>query len=319
MRHTRLPTISLAIALLGVLGAPISCNRSSAPAPTEPFVSAATAREPCTCLFVGGDARDDRSHVVQWALRKAREQNACAFVFLGDMELNPQLDVHFQKELAELGQIPFYPVLGNHEVKLFGIFGIDRKEHVEKFKRRFLDNVHTPIKSELRDRVAYSVDLSGGVHFVALDNVAEPGFGKQQLAWLRKDLTAARANSATRHIVVGMHKALAANGVTNHSMDEDGEIGKQDSAAALAIFRESRVDLVIASHLHTGISYVQGGIRSYITGGLGAPIARETPSGADRRHHVLRMDFTDSSLNVTLLPFEGATVVADKDEDEGKE
>jgi hypothetical protein len=310
----------LVASLVGASAGSIGCRSGCGPSATSsPAANGAAARPPCNCFFVGGDARDDRAHVVRWALRTAKEQNAGAFIFLGDMELNPQWDPTFQKELAELDPIPFFPVIGNHEVKLFGFIGTDRQERLTRFQKRFLGTPRTPVTSKLSDRVAYSADLDGGVHFVALDNVTGSGFGQAQLDWLQSDLVAARARSSIRYVVVGMHKALAHNGVTTHSMDEDGDVGAHDSGAALALFRQSHVDFIFASHQHEGMAFTQEGIRSYITGGLGAPIAREAPSGAEKRHHMLRVDVRDAALDVTVVPFEGPTLVADKDEDEGKE
>jgi hypothetical protein len=278
------------------------------------------ASAPVARYFIGGDARNDRAGVLPWALKEAKQRSARGFIFLGDMELTPQLDARFERELVELDPIQFFPVLGNHEIKLFGVVGLEKEEAESRFQAHFLGTKRTPVRSWFSDRVAYSRDLDGGVHFVALDNVSQRGFGAEQLERLAEDLTAARRNAATRYVIVGMHKALAHNPATTHSMDEDGENGVNDSNAALKLFQEAHVTAIFASHVHEYVTFEQGGIPTYVTGGLGAPLARSSSSDAVvLRHHVLQLDVLDSRLDVTFVPFEGPAVVAESDEDEGKE
>ena len=254
-------------------------------------------------IVVGGDSRDDSAHVLPWAFREAKARGASAFLFLGDMELTPSFDAHFRRELDELQGVPFYPTLGNHEVKLIGAFSLGQAAAEKKFRENFLGTKYTPVKSALADRVVYSVNLPGHVHFVALDNVTQAGFGKDQLAWLEKDLDDARGDPDVRHVFVGMHKPLAHNGASAHGMDEDGKIGEDDSAAALAMFQRARVELILASHVHQFIRFEQGGIRSYITGGLGAPLNRAGPDHAF--HHFLVVDVAGDRVDVEVVRFDG--------------
>jgi hypothetical protein len=51
-----------------------------------------------------------------------------------------------------------------------------------------MHTAQTPASSAFADKLFYSVDLDGGVHFVALDNVSQVGFGAEQLAWLEGNL-----------------------------------------------------------------------------------------------------------------------------------
>jgi hypothetical protein len=304
--------------LLPVLFAPLlagcgNCGGSQAPAPegtsTEVAADAGTVR-----LVVGGDSRDDKAHVLPWAFQEARRRGAAAFLFLGDMELTPELDRTFARELVLLDPIPFYPVLGNHEIEQLGFLAVGRSEAERSLAHRFLGTPRTPVRSALRDRIVYSADLPGGVHFVALDNVAQHGFGHDQLAWLAADLQRAHAEPATRHILVGMHKPLAHNGVTMHSMDHDGAQARSDSDAALALFVENHVEMILASHVHQFTQFWQGGIPSYITGGLGAPL---THAGADHAfHHFLVLDVADSGIHVEVVHFVGTPSIAPEGQDD---
>lgn len=253
--------------------------------------------------IIGGDSRDDVAQVLPWAFREARAREASAFFFLGDMELTPSLDEHFRAALPLLGSVPFYPALGNHEVKFFGFLPTDHARAEANFRRRFLDTSATPIHSSLPEKVVYSVTLAGGVHFVALDNVSQNGFGKDQLAWLEQDLDHARQDAAVKYIIVGMHKPLAHNGITAHGMDSDGSAAIAESDAAVALLSKYRVSLLVASHLHAFVAYKTAGIPSYITGGLGAPLDRGGPDYSF--HHFLQVNVGES-LTVDVVRFDGA-------------
>src|SRR6266851_754217 len=80
-------------------------------------------------LAIGGDSRDDRSHVLPWAFREAGRRGAQAFFFLGDMEITSLADPFFRAQLAELHGIPFYPLLGNHEVEFVGVVKLPGSGH----------------------------------------------------------------------------------------------------------------------------------------------------------------------------------------------
>jgi hypothetical protein len=274
------------------------CAGEPKPLPIAPFAAPVSPR-----YIVGGDSRDDAAHVLPWAFREARARGASAFFFLGDMELTPQLDAHFASELPLLDPVPFYPALGNHEVAVFGFVPIGKHQAEKAFRARFLGTPRTPITSSIIDKLVYSVDVPGGLHFVALDNVSQNGFGSAQLAWIALDLEQASLDPRVRHVVVGMHKPLARNGVSTHGMDGDGAQAIQDSDAALALFVKYKVELILASHVHKFAHFSQGTIDSYITGGLGAPLDRASPDQAF--HHFLQLDLTDEKIQVSVVRFDG--------------
>jgi Calcineurin-like phosphoesterase len=276
-----------------------ACDRK----PAVPPVLGAAPPPGVVRYIIGGDSRDDSSHVLPWAFREAGARGATAFFFLGDMELTPQLDEHFRSALPLLGPVAFYPALGNHEVRVFGELNVAHDEAEATFRKRFLDTTMTPVHSSIANKVVYSVNLAGGVHLVALDNVSQKGFGAQQLAWLEADLAKASANPEIHHTIVGMHKPLAHNGKTTHSMDADGPGAIADSDAVLALLVKSHVSLIVASHLHAYLPYDTAGIPSYITGGLGAPLDRGGPDYAF--HHFLQVDVTPSDVHVTVVRFDG--------------
>jgi hypothetical protein len=265
--------------------------------------------------IIGGDSRDDTSHVLPWAFREAAARGATAFFFLGDMELTAQLDDHVRHELPLLGSVAFYPVLGNHEVRLFGEVPVAHEHAERKFRARLLDTPATPVRSSLEGQVVYSATLAGGVHLVALDNVSQKGFGAPQLQWLAHDLEDARATPEVRFIIVGMHKPLAHNGVTTHSMDDDGPAAIADSDAALALMVKFRVSMIVASHLHGYVAFQQQGIPTYITGGLGAPLTHASPP-IEAFHHFLQVDVVGDALKVDVVRFHGAPSIETEEEKE---
>jgi hypothetical protein len=117
-----------------------------------------------------------------------------------------------------------------------------------------------------------------------------------------------------RHIIVGMHKPLAHNGKTTHSMDADGEQAIAESDAALALLVKYRASLIVASHLHGFLKFEVGGIPSYITGGLGAPLDKGGPDYSF--HHFLQVDVGDDGLHVTVVRFDGQRSIAEGEEKE---
>src|ERR1700741_1073236 len=78
-------------------------------------------------VAIGGDARDDHAGVVPWAFKEATKRGAKAFFFLGDLERTYAEDDLFLHKLPDLGEVLFYPPMGNHEVETLGFARMPRR------------------------------------------------------------------------------------------------------------------------------------------------------------------------------------------------
>ncbi len=267
-------------------------------------------------IAVGGDSRDDRSHVIPWAFKEAMDRDSKAFVFLGDMELTRAEDRFFLPRLKSLRGIPFFPVIGNHEVEMFGIVRLSNGQRaVRQFKKDFLSGPGFALAPV--SEIAYSGEIGNRIHFIGLDNVSRrgEGFGDDQLRWLLNDLKTASA--AHRVILVGMHKPLANNPITTHAMDEDGPAAVRSSDAALALFKQYKVALLFVSHSHMYASYKQEGIETRLTGGLGAPVVKGLAEDDGGFHHFLLVDVssdTNAPLRVEVVKVPAPTTRDQRDE-----
>jgi len=278
-----------------------------------------------TRLAIGGDARDDHAGVVPWAFKEATKRGAKAFFFLGDLERTYAEDDLFLHKLPDLGEVLFYPTMGNHEVETLGFARMPAEEsrhRVKEFKEKFV-KAHGVNLADISDVVVYSVDLEGGIHLIALDNVSRQGegFGPEQLKWLATDLAA--ANGAGKIILVGMHKGLAKNPITTHAMDEDGPNACKDSDAALALFKKYKIAMVFVSHSHRYAAYSQDGLAVRLTGGLGAPVVKGLTAENGGFHHFLLVDVPSAAgstpLLVQVVKFQGPATMDQKVESKENE
>src|SRR5258708_31211805 len=80
-------------------------------------------------LAIGGDSRNDHSHVVPWAFKESVKRGAKAFIFLGDLEITRVEDKFFAAQLADLAGVPFYPVVGDQWVEILGPVRLPSANH----------------------------------------------------------------------------------------------------------------------------------------------------------------------------------------------
>jgi len=206
-------------------------------------------------FVVYGDVRG--GHEVHGEITRAALGEAPDFVVsTGDMVQRGIDEADWQRYFAVsrdlLARIPVYPVIGNHDTGGGG----------EGAGRRLEDAFALPDRPEGCPPGAawYSFEV-GGVHVVILDSNRYED--ERQLAWLRADLTAARAGGA-RAIFAAAH----------HGPYSRGPHGGEPTAAAryAPVLAAAGASLFFSGHDHLYERGEVGGLGYVVSGGGGAPL-----------------------------------------------
>jgi predicted phosphodiesterase len=174
----------------------------------------------------------------------------------GDMVLRGTDAADWQRFFAVttdlLAQVPYYPVVGNHDLGWAGADGSGRPEHM----------LALPPGPQGRPSGAYwySRDVAD-VHLVFLDSNAYDR--SEQEAWLEADLAAARKHKA-RAIIVMTHDGPYSRG------EHGGNVLARERY--VPILARHRVDLVLSGHDHIYQRGEINGLRYMVSGGGGAPL-----------------------------------------------
>lgn len=203
---------------------------------------------------VYGDMRG--GHAVHARIAESIVAEAPAMVLVtGDLVMRGSDEGDWQKLFAVAGdlmaQVPFYPAAGNHDV---GRAGAEERRMNEVFAL-------WPGPEDRPDWGHwYSFDVSG-VHVVMLDSNAYRH--AEQLAWLERDLAAARARGV-RAIFAVTH-----DGPYSRGIHKGNRYAAETYAPVLARYNTS---LLFAGHDHMYQRGEVGGLRYIVTGGGGAPL-----------------------------------------------
>ncbi len=203
-------------------------------------------------FFAMGDSRHNRVDRAFSAMQMS-QISADFAVFTGDF-VDSGLDViqwtnWFYDFRFLLNEIPFMPVLGNHE-----------KNH-----SNYYDNFALPGKEEY-----YSFNY-GPIHFVAL-HTCVPDYGgtfDEQISWLHADLQA--HNDFAWKIVI-MHRPAFASSPRYNSGDYDDV-----KALLVPIFEQYNISMVITGHDHFYERLINNNITYVIAGSIGAPLYEFNP------------------------------------------
>ena len=176
-----------------------------------------------------------------------RNPDAGFFVNMGDLvdngEDHTQWDAWLSAVAPMIEQIPFAPVMGNHET-------YDRNWQV-RLPKAYLQEFAVPDNgSEAFSRYYYSFDY-GPCHFAVLntqmDETADfkQGLLEEQLSWLPEDMEKSRKQWK----VALLHKDVLQYRI--HQRPERTEGFSDIGEAFMPVFDKLGVDLVLTAHLHT--------------------------------------------------------------------
>jgi hypothetical protein len=197
-------------------------------------------------FLVFGDSGEGTPGQLQLADRMPDEKAALA-IHVGDVAYDNGAEIdfdfrHFAVYKDLLDDIPFYPTLGNHDIRT-------------NLGQPYLDAFHLPTDNAARTERYYSFQYDN-VFFVALDSNTGPSYAQQfgdlrvagsaQGRWLEGELRRARSDPSVDWIVVYFHHPLFSSG---------GGIGGHGSDVALRqalqpLIDRYAVDLVFTGHDH---------------------------------------------------------------------
>lgn len=197
-----------------------------------------------------GPANPEAQHTLRQAVAavNALPEKPDFIVFTGDLTHSTDDPAERRKRMAEFKQI-----VAELEVKQI----------------RFLPGEHDASLDqgaafqELFGPTHYSFDHKG-VHFIALDNVSDPGarIGEAQLAWLKTDLAAQRHDAP---IVVITHRPL-------FDLEPKWDWATRDGARAVELLMPYRHVTVFYGHIHQEHHHMTGHIAHHAAKSLIFPL-----------------------------------------------
>ena len=248
------------------------------------FHTAVDASEPFTIVAYG----DSRTliHDHQAVVDSIMEHEPRLILDTGDLvsdgRILPLWDVFFFITRDLISDVPYYPVLGNHEQN----------------SQFYYDLFHLPKGGGKEDEQWYSFDY-GNTHFVCLDSNDRDS--SEQLAWLENDL--AQAAGKAQWIVVNSHHAFFSSGQHGSYNDEMSDW--------IDAFEQYGVDIVFNGHDHIYERSSNNGIWYIVAGGGGAPLrpVDENPNPqqvyAETSLHFCKMRISDTEINYEMIREDG--------------
>lgn len=200
---------------------------------------------PATRFFVVGDNHGPKQ-VYKELLQKAKAQGASFAINLADLtEHGTAAELQDVLALEQAVGLPVEHVIGSHDIKS------------DPSRATWRRVIGAPYRSFDRD----------GAHFVLLDNADRTvGFPDEELAWLKKDLAAAKG----RPVFLFYHRPFGLP-LEKFFGDDETPTSRKTNEAFRSILREFKPRLIVTGHVHFYLPYTLEGVESYVTGGGGDP------------------------------------------------
>jgi predicted phosphodiesterase len=247
-------------------------------------------------FVIYGDTRSDEStHAA--IVRAIRGEGAEFVVHTGDLiedgRREAQWQTFFEIERDLLRDVPFVPVIGNHEIIRRGTTGIDNF-------RRYVHCEPASPRPELDYTLAY-----GSVRLVVA-NAYDDWTLPEMRDWLAGQLSQARREVPEGFVIVAMHWGLCSCG-------PHGENRMMRAAGIDELFRRHGVDLLLSGHDHLYERGEDHGLRYVVTGGGGAPVYRVTRPReyalvTASEHHYVRADVDRDGIVLTAVRPDGSVL-----------